>query len=181
MHLLRTLALTTLLVALTACGEDEPDRALDQGSGPAVDELSEHDGKPCPSRLAEPESSGPADEAPTIATPDRGWLCTYSVERWTLQGEPFQLGDDDLADLTAALGTLEPAPADQACTMELGPRVMAVTGADGDLTGTVVDLFGCRDVRVTEEPFETAPGTDGVLSSPELVTLVTDLASLSTR
>lgn len=38
---------------------------------------------------------------------------------------------------------------------------MVVYSFEGDLTGVVVDDFGCRDVRLTDDPHDTAPGADG--------------------
>lgn len=35
---------------------------------------------------------------------------------------------------------------------------MIVYSHSGDLTGVVVDGYGCREVRLTDEPFHTPPG-----------------------
>jgi hypothetical protein len=34
---------------------------------------------------------------------------------------------------------------------------MLVIARAGDLTGVVIDDYGCSDIRLTDEPFETAP------------------------
>lgn len=38
---------------------------------------------------------------------------------------------------------------------------MVIYARDGDLTGAVVDDYGCRVVRVTDDPHITAPGAEG--------------------
>ena len=37
---------------------------------------------------------------------------------------------------------------------------MIVYTHDGDLTGVVIDDYGCRDVRLTDAPHITPPGPD---------------------
>jgi hypothetical protein len=37
---------------------------------------------------------------------------------------------------------------------------MVVYNHGGDLTGVVVDDYGCRDVRLTDNPHTTPPGAD---------------------
>lgn len=37
---------------------------------------------------------------------------------------------------------------------------MVAYSHDGDLTGVVVDDYGCRDVRLTDNPHTTPPGAD---------------------
>ena len=37
---------------------------------------------------------------------------------------------------------------------------MVVYAHDGDLTGVVVDDYGCRTVRLTDKPHATPPGAD---------------------
>ena len=38
--------------------------------------------------------------------------------------------------------------------------VVAGRTSGGDLTGVVVDDYGCRDVRLSDDPHTTAPGAD---------------------
>jgi hypothetical protein len=66
----------------------------------------------------------------------------------------------DLPELQDALGDLAPADRSGGCTSDLGPRWMVVYSHDGDLTGVVVDDYGCRDVRLTDDPHTTPPGAD---------------------
>ena len=60
------------------------------------------------------------------------------------------------------------------CTGDLGPRLLVVTARDNDLTGYVVDAYGCGDIRMTDDPFTSPPGVatqprtvSGVLRSDE--------------
>jgi hypothetical protein len=46
------------------------------------------------------------------------------------------------------------------CNDDLGPRWMVAYSRDGDLTGVVVDDYGCRDIRLTDNPHTTPPGAD---------------------
>ena len=106
-----------------------------------------------------------------MLTPERVWVCRYEAHgqsqgdgqtyRWQLQGGPTK-GDPALsAALSEFLDEVDPADEDRACTSELGPRWMISYSHQGDLTGVVVDDYGCREVRLTDEPFETAPGDPG--------------------
>ena len=76
------------------------------------------------------------------------------------RGEPQPVAAQKLARLQRALAALAPADSERACTSDLGPRWMVVSSHDGDLTGAVVDDYGCRDVRLTDDPHETPPGED---------------------
>lgn len=166
---------------------------------PAVDELAAQDGRPCPARLpgGDDDAFGgtdPAASAPDLAAPDRAWVCRYQLAdgadgaegaAWTRQTRPQQVAADRLPDLAAALAELAPADDGRLCTEELGPHYLLVLAADGDagsdLTGVAVDGFGCRDVRLTDDPATTAPGeasapgvVPGVLTAPDdLVEMIT--------
>jgi hypothetical protein len=57
--------------------------------------------------------------------------------------------------------------------MELGPRYLVSYTYKRDLTGVVIDRYGCREVRLTDNPFTTVPGAasgagivEGVLAGP---------------
>ncbi|VXB76707.1 hypothetical protein [Nocardioides sp. AX2bis] len=195
-------ALTALLLAtMSACGADTGadtgGDAPDPGgtttdlarTDPAVDELAAQDGRPCPARLPGRDDDAfggtdPAASAPDLAAPDRAWVCRYQLAdgaegaAWTRQTRPQQVAADRLPDLAAALAELAPADDGRLCTEELGPRYLLVLAADGDagtdLTGVAVDGFGCRDVRLTDDPSTTAPGeasapgvVPGVLTAPD--------------
>jgi hypothetical protein len=169
-------------VLLSGCGgsEDDSPTAVDpkDGSDTTVGELAAHDGQPCPDQLPQPaEGLGtdqPAASAPTLPAVDQAWVCQYAANeanKWLLEGEANPVDAALLPDIETGLGALSPAPAHQMCTMDLGPRWMIVSAtADGDLTGVVVDDFGCRSVRLTDEPFEVVPGEGtfpGALSAPD--------------
>lgn len=84
-----------------------------------------------------------------------------TVYSWVRDGPARPVADRDLPALREALGGLEPPDADLACTDDLGPRWMVVSAHDGDVTGVVVDDYGCGQVRLTDDPHETAPGAGG--------------------
>ncbi len=154
---------------LVGCGTSET-----TADPPSVrsDEFAEVDGEPCPTSLPmgdDPSGYGfgveePALELPNLLEPQEAWVCGYSQEdsgAWKRFGEPSAVPADDLPDLRAALDELALVDRDQACTADLGPRWMVVYAHDGDLTGVVVDDYGCRTVRLTDKPHETPPGADG--------------------
>jgi len=194
----RSRAAGAVLAALTVgvlagCGGSEPPLANDEPSAAPVDELAAHDGKVCPRRLPRSQDpdlwlgpTTPAESAPSLPPPESAWVCRYQPvdpapgpdaddarPGWARDGEVRRVPPGRLPALERSLGQLEPAPDDRMCTADLGPRWMLVQAHDNDLTGVVVDEFGCRDVRLTDEPFETAvgeasqPGTvPGVLTGP---------------
>lgn len=135
-------------------------------------EFAEVDGQPCPTSLPigdDPSGYGfgveePAQDLPNLLEPQEAWVCGYTQEDsggWDRLGEARPVPADDLPDLRAALGELALLDRDQACTADLGPRWMVVYAHDGDLTGVVVDDYGCRTVRLTDRPHETPPGAGG--------------------
>ncbi len=70
------------------------------------------------------------------------------------------MSDADLPTLQAALDDLALADGSRICTDDLGARWMVVLSHEGDLTGVVVDDYGCRDVRLTDNPHLSPPGAD---------------------
>ena len=143
-----------------------------------VDELTDVGGQPCPQELPigdDPSGHGfgageVADELPTILEPQRAWVCEYntfiigttpsggSIYGWSRSGQPEPVAAGDLPGLQAALDDLAlPAPSG-ACDADLGPRWMVVYNHDGDLTGAIIDDYGCRNVRLTDNPHVTPPG-----------------------
>jgi len=166
-------------------GNDTPTTAL-------VDELAAHDGQPCPPRLPLGDDPGghgfgvedPADEKPNLNPGQVAWLCRYETVdlppdenganfTWELIGQAVRVPNKDLPMINQALTAITPAPTDQICTDDLGPRWMIVTADETDLTGVVIDDYGCRGVRLTDEPFASPPGeasgngmVPGVLQGP---------------
>ncbi|WP_341926769.1 hypothetical protein [Nocardioides psychrotolerans] len=176
---------------LSGCSGDAADRAVDP-SAERPDELAAHDGEVCPAELPEADDEHgfgtrePAESAPALETPESAWVCVYdgtdvadegadgASYAWVRRGDAAAVPEADLADLAADLTALEPAADHRMCTADLGPRWMLVTAVAGDLTGVVVDGFGCREVRLTDEPFTTVPGeasasgtVPGVLTGPD--------------
>jgi hypothetical protein len=185
------LAFAALVAAVAAgCGTGTGS-GTGTGTGGAAserrDELAAHDGQPCPRRLPQADGHGfgseePAHEAPTLPEADAAWVCEYepvdlpkrtsdggSVFGWRREGRPVEVSGPGLASLEQRVAMLEPADAQRMCTADLGPRWMLVLSREGDLTGVVVDGYGCRDVRLTDEPFTTVPGEAGAPGAPGIV------------
>lgn len=198
----RSLIAPVLLVlaaaTLSGCGDEESEPQTT-----AVDETTDLDGPVCPPELADPGddhgfgTESPAGSAPDLPPADAAYVCRYEpVDSgpadgggkrigWQLDGEQQQVTDADLARVDDLLGQLEPAPENRACTADLGPRWMLVHVSGSDVTGVVVDDFGCRDVRLTDDPSTVAPGSGadaGVLAGPDdLVVSVAGLVGGGTR
>lgn len=143
-------------------------------------ELAAAGGLPCPRRLpGSDDASGglgteqPAEEVPSLLGAQEAWVCRYDAVElglqtndptryaWRRAGRAEPVAPADLRRLEAALDDLAPADGDRACTAELGPRWLVVSSHGGDLTGVLVDDYGCRDVRLTDDPHGTPAGADG--------------------
>jgi hypothetical protein len=169
------LCVAATVLVLTACGTSN---ANTPEVRPA--ELTDAGDRPCPRELPtgdDPSGHGfgtddPADELPTLLEPQEAWVCQYNTfdagttpsggttYGWRLNGQPEPVAAADMPSLQAALDDLAPADRSGGCTDDLGPRWMVAYSHDGDLTGVVVDDYGCRDVRLTDSPHETASGVD---------------------
>lgn len=145
------------------------------------DELADAGGDPCPRELPideDPSGQGfgveaDAESLPHLLVPRAAWVCRYDsnvVGRtsgggaeldWRRTSDPEELSADRLRRLATALDELAPTDDDRPCTADLGPRWMVVLEHEGDLTGVVVDDYGCRDVRLSDDPHVTAPGARG--------------------
>lgn len=173
----------------------------DRGPAPTTgtDELALHGG-PCPAVLPAPTddnghgfgTDAVAKQVPRYAEPDTVWVCQYgtrdigrtsnggTVYEWARTDEPRRLADVELSRAGELLDMMEVDASEGVCPANLGFRWLLVTSTGGDLTGTAVDDFGCQDVRLTGDPFTSAPGdpqddgtVPGVLTGPS--DLVTDL------
>jgi hypothetical protein len=150
------------------------------GSDASVDELAAHAGAVCPDELPAATdasfgfgTSTPAESAPALPTPELAWICRYNPTEagpapgggttwgWVRDGDARPVDSARLTGLEGHLAALTPAEDKRACSADLGPRWMMVYSHGRDLTGVVVDDFGCRDVRLTDEPFRTVPGDAG--------------------
>lgn len=180
---------------LAGCGTDAgtPPPA-DPAVGVDVDEVSAHHGRRCPKRLPQREdpdeafgTQRPAHSAPMLPTPESAWVCRYdlsdgrpepdgdgAVGYWVRQGRPRVVQPVQVSALQSYLTALVPADDDPICPADLGPRWLLGYSHGNDLSGVVVDEFGCASVRLTDEPFLTVPGdatqagiVPGVLSAPE--------------
>ena len=165
-------------LVLAGCGSTPPGDGRTGAPTVQPEQLTEAGGEACPAELPmgdDPSGHGfgverPAEQLPDLLDPQEAWVCRYEtydrgptanggmVYGWRQTGEPAPVASDDLPDLRSALDALRlPAP-DQACTADLGPRWMVVYSHDGDLTGVLVDDYGCRSVRLTDDPHTTPPG-----------------------
>lgn len=199
-------AVVLVATGLLTTGSTGPDSSRpDSGpaSRPTTDETAAHGGKVCPTRLPQGPDTGhgfgveePAESAPSLTAPESAWICRYSpidsgsgpdgggtTWAWALEEGAQRVASTHVPALARGLAALAPVEEDRACTDDLGPRWMLVYSHGTDLTGVVVDDFGCHDVRLTDDPFETVPGeadqagtVPGVLAAPD--DLLDDLEEL---
>ncbi len=179
----------TLCWLTSSCGGERV--ATDPPSEP-VDELSQHDGEFCPTVLprAPRETYGfgvdrRAATVPNLWRPQEAWICRYDARDvapkgsngawfdWVRQGAPRRLDADELQAFSTAVERLQPPTGSRVCTADLGPRYLVSYAFENDLTGVVMDDYGCHEVRLTDDPFTTVPGDPsrpgtvaGVLSGP---------------
>jgi len=196
LRVLTTTAAATGALALAGCaapGSDAPE--------PFTGDVA------CPEVLPQPSPAEhglgphePASSVPDLAAFDAAWLCTYvtadtgepdpdggALYGWVLADGPAEIPADRLPDVEAALeGLAVPEPM-RACTSDLGPRHLLMTGSGDTTTGIAVDDYGCRDVRLTDDAWAVAPGESedpdlvpGVLQgSGELIETLLDAAGVS--
>jgi hypothetical protein len=194
-------ALTLAAAALVAFGLTGCDGSDSAG---VAQETTAHDGKVCPKRLPAASAktygfgtSEPAVSAPVLKSPEAAWVCVYgafdsepradgngTAIGWVLSKDPARVQHSKLSSLARELNALVPVDANRGCNSDLGSRFVLVYAHEGDLTGVVVDDYGCNDVRMTDEPFETIPGdatqrgtVKGVLAAPP--TLLDELKSIA--
>ncbi len=170
-------------------------RAVDDGQPtPASSNPTVVDATPrCPDTLpmtVDPGGHGfgpdqAASRLPDLPKPQTAWVCKYSavdsgvtdngmVFSWTRESEPRPVDPAQLPALADDLRHLSLPDEVLACTADLGPRwLLAYPGEDG-LIGVVVDDYGCREVRLTDDPFVTTAGAadthgtvTGTLAAPE--------------
>jgi len=127
----------------------------------------------------------PAMKAPTLSKPQQVWICAYVPRdvapegsngawfEWVRKGAPRRLDAGEVEAFSAAIEQLGPATGINSCTDDLGPRYLVSYASGSDLTGVVVDDYGCQEVRLTDDPFTTVPGdalqpgtVEGVLYGP---------------
>lgn len=169
--------LAAAALALPGCGA-----TTSTANNPEVrtSELADAAGQPCPRRMpigADPSGHGfgieeVADQLPSLLEAQEAWVCQYNpfdvgttpsggaVYGWRRAGQPDPVADADLPTLQAALDAVAVADRSGGCNDDLGSRWMVAYSHDGDLTGVVVDDYGCRDVRLTDNPHTTPPGAD---------------------
>lgn len=172
--------LSVVAAALLVAGCGQPGSRQPSADTPEVDtnELADAGGQPCPQDLPlgdDPSGHGwgtdeVAVEAPTFLEPELAWVCRYEAADagaapgggrahvWRRVGQPEAVPGSGLPDLRSALDAVVPADRVRGCDSDLGPRWVVVSSHDGDLTGVVVDDYGCRDVRLSDNPHVTPPG-----------------------
>lgn len=172
------LAVLLSILALESCSEPER-KDVDHVPTDLVDEMTAHKGKVCPKQLPQGEDPGngfgtfdAAVARPSLLEPEAAWVCEYyPIDagpaadgrgirlEWVRDGQAAPVDADQLPALARDLAKLAPALKEQlSCTDDLGSRWMLVYSHDKDLTGVVLEDFGCDHVRLTDDPFSTEPG-----------------------
>lgn len=159
---------TGLLVTIgfVALGSSSCSNASEEVSGPAGEpraEFADHGGELCPEALpTESAADAYASSAPQLFDPERAWTCAYELRSgtWERVSRPRMLDEQDVETLRSVVQRLAPFEDDQGrnCPLDLGPRVLLAYTHGDDLTGLVMDRFGCHALRLTDEPFTTPPG-----------------------
>ena len=173
-----TAALVLSVAVLPACsGDDSPSDTPESSTG-ALGGTPAGEGEACPSELPRPDEPGnglgtlePAASAPSLAAFEAASVCLYDASKseestdsetptytWRLASSPVEVGKKDLKALNEQLGELVPEKAGRTCSPKVSTRWLLISTGDDEATGVVVDDFGCRAVRLTDAPFETAPG-----------------------
>lgn len=182
-----------VVIGLMAIGVVSCDGANDHSALPnGPDELALHGGQFCPRTLpmASRATEGfgtehPATASPTLPVPEQARICAYAPQeispehpgrawfRWVRQGRPRRLDPPELTAFSAALERLRKPPTSYICHGDLGPRYLVSYANGQNLTGAVIDDFGCYWVHLTDDPFTDVPGAPtqpgtvrGVLTTP---------------
>lgn len=173
------LAAPLVAALLAGCGPNGPSADDPAVDGPAVTPPPP-DEELCPARLPEPSSgTTPADAVPPLPDAARAWVCGYARKvggSWELVTPVEAVAPTRLNAVASALDGLAPGADETVCTQEVGPRYLLVLADETstDVTGVLVDEFGCRHVRVADEPATTPVG--GVLGAPpELLAVLRDV------
>lgn len=179
-------ALVAATALLSACGDTTgadsgSDPGAGAGKGGSASPAPRDDASPvdlgCPERLV--DSAGivdPAPATPTFPRVEAAVVCSYLQGRspdagWERTIGPVTVPEDRLASLDDTLAGLRPAPADQMCTMDLGPRVLVLAATTDGVVGVVAEQYGCRQVLLTDDPADVAPGAgDTGLAVPGALT-----------
>jgi hypothetical protein len=186
---IRVLATVVAAAALVSCGsahDPVTHSHLSASAADSVDDLSPHQGQFCPRVLPRASRATygfgderPAATTPTLSMPQEAWICEYVAKdvapdhskgawyEWVRRNAPRPLDTDERAAFSIALEHLQPPAEDSECTMELGPRYLVSYAYRQDLTGVVIDDYGCDDVHLTDDPFTTVAGDS---SQPGMVT-----------
>ena len=189
---LRRIAATALAVPLfavvAACGASDPGFGTDPGRGSGSDLALLDERGPCPRQLPEPADDGgygfgtdaAAEDSLALPEIDRAWVCRYdavdqparnqngSFFLWERATRPAPVPSSELSRLVESVEALTPPAGDQACTADLGPRYLLVLATPEDrLVAASVDDYGCREVRLTADPWGGAPGETPAAGVPE--------------
>ncbi len=180
-----------MALAASSCSGDGagPEDASQRPTGGAQETASPGStttpsGPPCPRELPRPSAGSavlgntdPAAAAPRLPAFTQAWRCVYRGSEtddgrdeswvWERLGAASDVADSDLERYAAALTDLRPAPADQVCTLDLGPRTLLVLEHDTGRVGVLADRFGCGSVRLTDDPAQVPAGeatTEGIVA-----------------
>lgn len=192
MHVPRRVASMALVLPLlagaAACGDSDPGLGTDPRTGGGSDLALLDERGPCPEQLPEPGDDGgygfgtdaAAADSPALPKVDRAWVCRYDAvdqpERndngayflWERATRPRAVDAGEVPALVEAFSSLTPPEGEQACTADLGPRYLLVLATPEDrLVAASVDDYGCREVRLTADPWGGAPGETPATGVPE--------------
>ena len=179
------LAITAL--ALSGCSNDEPSKASDPAASTPTSSAPGGPALTCPPMLSYANFTGteaPATAVDSVEVPTEAILCSYQQtgsddsSGWTSGAEPVTL---DEAQRTSLFGVLSwrPQPADQPCTMDLGPvHAVSWRAADGATAALAVEDFGCRNAYVLKD-LDTVAAAGAVALDKKALTALKALAPLS--
>lgn len=140
-------ALVASVGALSGCGGEDDHVAEDPNQSGKTMTVEEAAAVPCPAkppRMEELSGPGTLPPRPLAIRLCRGPEPGTPLE--DLPEQPLLTGTDRVVK---AINGLAEAPAQEPCTMEIGPSyTLRFTYADGSTVDAVGETFGCRHIRV---------------------------------
>ncbi|MET0448464.1 MAG: hypothetical protein ABW004_08650 [Aeromicrobium sp.] len=165
-----------LAMAMTGCSESDVQSADPPPKAPRPTAAASA-ADPCPEKLPQAHesthglgTSRPAVEEPHLPAPQSAWVCVYqprdtpetpsgggTIFEWVRARDPVRVDQPALTQIRSRLDSLSPAHQSE-CRADLGLRYVLVYAHGEDWVGVSADDFGCQDVRLTDDPFNTVAG-----------------------